>query len=230
MPWQYLWPLQMAERDDRPLLRRLLEVPDWRARYLANLREIATTTLTDEVIGRRIEDWRDAIADIVEYDAHSQRGVDAFEQEFATDGDDKPTANSLLGLIATRRKAILDDSAMTGSWPHVSDFEATYAVNRDGDPSLHVRCHAAGARIAKVRLHHDRGSFGAYDTTTMHDDGQHGDGAAGDGIYAGWLPKVRGGDTWRFWIEAVAEDSGHVDCLPAGGGALPMRWKAPKKN
>ncbi|HEX5053234.1 MAG TPA: CotH kinase family protein, partial [Planctomycetota bacterium] len=34
-------PLQMASRTDRPLLHRLLEVPAWRQRYLANLHELA---------------------------------------------------------------------------------------------------------------------------------------------------------------------------------------------
>jgi hypothetical protein len=63
----------------------------------------------------------------------------------------------------------------------------------------------------------------------MFDDGQHGDGEAHDGLYAAELPAVEAGQQWRFWIEAVAADSGHVDCLPAGGGAQPITWLAPKK-
>jgi hypothetical protein len=80
-----------------------------------------------------------------------------------------------------------------------------------------------------VRVHHDVGVFGSYATEAMRDDGQSGDGEAGDGTFGFSLPPVPAGERWRFWIEAVAADSGHVDCLPASGGALPATWVAPKK-
>ena len=48
-------------------------------------------------------------------------------------------------------------------------------------------------------------------TEPMRDDGKSGDGAAGDGTQAFSLPAAPAGETWRFWIEAVAADSDHVD-------------------
>ena len=221
-------PLAMADRDDRPLLRRLLEVPKWRARYLANLRELATATFTAEAVGARITKWHDAIAEIVKYDANIDGGIGAFEASFATDAQGRPAPGSLMATIEKRRAIILDDPAMDGSWPHASDIESTFAHNRDGEPALHVRCRVGESRIDKVWLHHDRGAFGAYASTAMYDDGRHGDGEAGDGVYAGWLPKAKNGDLWRYWVEAVATGSGHVDCLPAGAGAKPFRWTTPK--
>ena len=62
----------------------------------------------------------------------------------------------------------------------------------------------------------------------MHDDGQHGDGAANDGVYGAVLPPIAAGATWRLWAEATAQGSGHVACAPAGNGAQPLRWTAPK--
>jgi hypothetical protein len=187
------------------------------------------TVFDDDVIEGRVQKWRKTVAHIVERDVHTQKGYRAFERATTSNATGESVAESILGIIAGRRRVILDDPSMQGDWPIVSDVVTTFTRGPDGKPALHVRCHAAGRKIAEVRLHHDRGLFGAYDTSPMRDDGQSGDDKAGDGIYGGWLPATRAKDTWRFWVEAVAADSGHVDCVPAGGGARPSRWTAPDK-
>jgi len=222
-------PLQMADRADRPLLRKLLEVPAWRQRYLANLRELATTALHEDVIGARLESWRKLIDPLVAQDVHSLYGYEAFQRSFAKDEQGKPAPRSLLAVIAQRRQAILQDPALQGSWPVVSDLATKAQLGADGSYTLHVSCRAGGAKDREVLLHHDVGGFGSYATNAMRDDGQSGDGAAGDGVHAFALPPVPSGETWRFWIEAVAAESGHVDCLPPSGGAIPVIWVAPKK-
>ncbi|MEO6594548.1 MAG: CotH kinase family protein, partial [Planctomycetota bacterium] len=223
-------PLQMESRVDRPLLHRLLEVPTWKQRYLANLHELATTALADEVIAPRLAQWHDLAHPFVANDVHALFGYQAFEQAFAKDDNGKPAPRSMLGIIARRRQVILQDPALQGSWPSLSAPVTTAQLASDGSTQLTVACRADGATIAAVRLHCDRGMFGRFSITEMHDDGKHADGASGDGVYGATLPAVRGGTAWRFWIEAVAADSGHVDCLPAGNGALPFVWKAPVKN
>ena len=222
-------PLQGASRQDRPLLHRLLEVPAWRERYLANLRQLATTVMSDDVLGKRIAAWQTMIDPTVKGDVHSLFGYEAFQNSFAKNDEGKPAPRSLLATIAQRRKVILDDQALRGEWPAIADFESKAQRSPKGEFTLYLQCRVTGAKAREVRLHHDRGTFGSYDTTLMFDDGQHGDGEANDGLYAFALPAIEGGQQWRFWIEAVAADSGHVDCLPAGGGALPLSWVAPKK-
>ena len=222
-------PLQGASRQDRPLLHRLLEVPAWRERYLANLRELATNVMTDTVLGARLDAWRTLIEPVVQGDVHALYGYEAFQQCFAKDADGKPAARSLLAVIAQRRRAILDDAALQGAWPELGDFASAAQLGNDGRYTLHLRVKATGAKARTVRLHHDRGAFGAFTTVDMFDDGQHGDGAAGDGVFAFDLPAVEAGSTWRYWLEAVAAESAHVDCLPPGGGALPVHWTAPKQ-
>jgi hypothetical protein len=222
-------PLQGASRQDRPLLHCLLEVPAWRERYLADLRQLATTVMTDEVLGKRLATWQTMIAPIVEGDVHSLYGYEAFQNSFAKDEAGKPAERSILAVVAQRRKAILDDPALRGEWPAISDFASKAQLSSNGHFTLYLQCRVGGAKVREVRLHHDHGTFGSYDTAVMFDDGQHGDGEAHDGLYAAELPAVEAGQQWRFWIEAVAADSGHVDCLPAGGGAQPITWLAPKK-
>ncbi|MBL8753369.1 MAG: CotH kinase family protein [Planctomycetes bacterium] len=220
-------PLAGANRADRPLLKRLLEVPAWRERYLANLRELATVALAEEVIGERLDTWRKLLEPLVAVDAHSLYGLAAFQNQFAVDDQGKPAARSLPAILAQRRKAILDDAAMQGAWPVLATPKVTVQTKDDRSFVLSLVATTEGAPVGTVRVHFDRGAFGVYTTAEMFDDGQHGDGKAGDGTFGFSLPEIEAGSQWRWWLEAVAKDSGHVDCQPAANGALPFVWQAP---
>lgn len=105
-------PLQGATRADRPLLRRLLEVPAWRERYLSNIRGILDTALADATVAERLNKWHDAIAPFVARDQHSPYDAQAFERCFAVDQDGKPAPGSLRAVIEQRRAAILGSPEM----------------------------------------------------------------------------------------------------------------------
>jgi hypothetical protein len=184
--------------------------------------------MSDDVLGKQLAAWQTLLDPLVKVDAHSLFGYEAFRNAFAVDDAGQPAPRSLRAIVATRRKAILDDASMQGAWPELAEPKATVQVRGDGTFVLSLTCQAAGAKIAAVRLHADKGMFGSFTALDMLDDGQHGDGAAGDGVYGLSLPAVEGGTTWRYWLEAVAAESGHVDCQPASNGALPFVWTAPK--
>lgn len=222
-------PLEGAARADRPLLHKLLAVPQWRARYLANLRAIADVALREDAIAPQLAAWRQLLDPLVKADAHSQAGYEAFAQQFAVDDAGMPAPRSLLALIAGKRKAILDDKAMAGAVPTIGGLQATARAQGD-EHVVTVTCKAGGAALASVALHYDQGPFGNYATVAMLDDGQHGDGAANDGVYGAVLPPLEAGASWRFFAEATATASGHVACAPVGNGARPQRWDAPKKG
>jgi len=204
-----------------------MEVPAWKERYLANLRTIATA-LDESRIAPRLTAWHDLLAPLVAVDAHSLYGHEAFEKAFARDDAGKPAAGSLLAVIAQRRKVLLDDAAMAGTWPEVHDAKATAAVGNDGHFTLQVTARA-GKDHQQVRLWADRGDFGSYTLVDMVDDGKHGDGGANDGVFGASLPPVEGKTQWRWWVEVVGS-SGHVATAPAGNGALPFVWQAPNNK
>lgn len=225
-------PLAMAERADRPLLRRLLEIPAWRERYLANLRVLATTALTAEALAPRLDRWRALIDDVVAHEPHLPTGYEAFTRSFASE-DGKPAPRSLLAIVAQRRNTILGDAALRGAWPEVNALETKATLEADGTFTLQIACKAGGTQLAAVRLHAARGELGAWEAQELLDDGRHGDDARDDGVFGGSLTGIEAGSTRRFWIEAVAAESNHVACLPPGNGGRPAVWKAPrldKKN
>jgi hypothetical protein len=212
-------PLQMANRADRPLLRRLLEVPVWKERYLANLRAIAFA-LDDAAIAPRLASWQLLLEPVVKKDVHALYGYEAFAKAFAPDEQGAPAPGSLRAIIQSRRQALLADPAMQGAWPTVGDARGEVKAGATG-LALHVVCTAQDA--TSVQLRHDRGEFGAFASVPMHDDGQHGDGKAGDGVYGAMVPADddKKDSAWRWYVEAAAA-SGHLATAPAGNGAQPF--------
>ncbi len=199
-------------------------MPTWKQRYLANLRALAEA-MGDDQLGKRIATWRKLVEPLAKIDGHSLYGFDAFTNAFATDDNGKPAARSLMATVAQRRKAILDDASMQGAWPEAA--APAVAANGAGErATLTITCKAGGTRLAAVRLHTAPGAFGAFTTTEMVDDGKHGDGSAGDGVFGASVPAPADGTTMRYWVEAVAAESDHVACQPVSNGARPLVWPA----
>jgi hypothetical protein len=213
--------LAMLDDPARPLIRRLLAVPAWRERYLWFLHTIAATTLDDAVIGPRLDAWRQAVDGYVRQDAHSLYGYDAFARALAplasANADAGAADRSLRQVIAERRKVLLADPALQGPWPEIADL-VHERVDRDGTKVLRVTARCAGA--ARMTLHTAPGRVGAFGAVPMLDDGQHGDGAAGDGVFGATVPMPTGARQLRFYVEA-ALPSGRAACMPASGGAGP---------
>ncbi|MFO1078658.1 MAG: CotH kinase family protein [Planctomycetota bacterium] len=207
-------PLAFADRDDRPLLKRLLQVPRWRERYLADIRAIAQQAFAPEAIGPRIDAWQQLIGPIMATDVHAPMGARGFEQGVP----------ALKNTIAERRKRLLEDASLAGAWPTAGELQAKTTTDANGGASVHVTCRAGGegdVRIGEVVAHSAPGEFGAMTPMPMFDDGEHGDGATNDGVYGASIPAGADGVV-RVWVEVTAAKTGRVACLPAGGGALPL--------
>lgn len=209
-------PLAMAERADRPLLRRLLEVPAWRERYLANLRAIANA-MDEAKLAPRLQSWQELLDPLMAIDVHSQQGYQAFVNAFAKDDSGKPAPRSLLALIAQRRKAILDDTAMAGDWPTVAEAKAQAMTGDDGRPALRVSCKADGAGSAQLFV--GNGAFGAFTAMPM----QPGSG----GAFSATAPIAADAKVVRWYVEVKGANSPHLATAPMGNGAQPNVWKAP---
>ncbi|MBT7059158.1 MAG: DUF1566 domain-containing protein [Lentisphaerae bacterium] len=61
-------------------------------------------------------------------------------------------------------------------------------------------------------------SEGSAQAVTMLDDGQHGDGAVGDGVYGGQIPALSGGTAVHYYVSAT-DDEGNGATDPAGAPA-----------
>jgi len=84
-----------------------------------------------------------------------------------------------------------------------------------GDPvTLHIRLLDERSTGLSATLFHREDGITAFTATPMGDDGQHGDGLPGDGLFAVQLPARPDGTILEFYFE-VADASGHARVYPA---------------
>lgn len=198
-------PLVIAE-SGRPLAR-LLQVPAWRVRYLAFVRAMAEQGLDWTVLGPVLQRAHDAIDPLVAADEKALYGYEAFARSL----------EPLQSVIATRRAALLEHESMQQPWPEVADL--AHAVVRDGESAaVHVTAHATGAE--RVVLWWSDSRAEAFTPVSMHDDGQHGDGAADDGTWGAATPARPAEGRLHLFVEALAEDAA-VTFAPPGGSGRP---------
>jgi hypothetical protein len=86
-----------------------------------------------------------------------------------------------------------------------------YAALADGETSL------AGARVT-ARLAGPAGAAGA--SLRLYDDGRHGDGAAGDGMYAARVPVADQAGLWTVRVEADGRDAAGQSFARTGGSGF----------
>jgi hypothetical protein len=79
-----------------------------------------------------------------------------------------------------------------------------------------------GLASVNIRYQVNGGGYGRF-TVQMFDDGSHGDGAAGDSIFGGYIPSYDPDTDINFYVEAT-DDSGAVTTDPAGGPAAPLSY------
>ena len=104
-------PLVAAADESKPLLSKLLAVPEYRARYLSLVRQLAETWLDWKTLGPVVERYHGLIAPEVVADTRKLDSTEAFQgaltQEASAGGG--PPGHSTIGLktFADQRRAYL---------------------------------------------------------------------------------------------------------------------------
>ncbi len=206
-------PFYNASKVNYPLLNRLLSVPMWRQRYLAHLRTIIEEEMNPEVCNAMLDNYKAMIAPYVQADPKKLYSYAQFESE----------VNVLKNRIATRRSTLLSNPEVSQIAPSIQEV---FWQNTDGEPWGQIRPDqpvyvtarvSSNTGIFEVNLFYSNQLTGNFTPIPMYDDGQHRDGAAGDGIFGATLPAQSAGSWVRFYLEAVANNSARsVSYEPAG--------------
>lgn len=95
------------ELETRPLIARILAVPEWRAMYLDEVRRLATVELDWGVLGKRVDAYRELIVEAVDqdpFDPDRRAFLDSIE------GGDR----SLESIARQRREFLLGHASLQG--------------------------------------------------------------------------------------------------------------------
>lgn len=179
---------------NKPVLSRLLSVPELRQRYMAHYR-VASRNLNWTYFGPIFTAHRNRIAAHVQADPKKIYTFALFEQNFTSTvnlGQPGLAGGTLVGLqtfVQDRASFLNPIAELQAQGPTVSEVRATIDTPTPSTPVfITARALPSGSSVAQVRLHYRPNAQSRYLDVAMLDNGASGDGAAGDGVYGAQLP------------------------------------------
>ena len=221
-----LEPFYNADNPDRPLMYRLFQVPQLKARYRHHLKTITEEWITWDKVGPLVERYAALIRDEVKKDVRKHSSSEAFEKGLIqTSSDGRRPKLGLKPFTMGRREFLLNHPEVNLPAPKiVSVTEIDEAKSTD---STRIAAETTGETLAKtVVLWFADGKNEPYNHVAMLPEGQ-----AGDGVFAAAIPAQLAGKKIRYYVEARSGGKEMTsDFYPARAAANPMtfRVKAPK--
>lgn len=206
-------PFKNTTNVNYPLLNKLLNIPEWRQRYLAHYRTILHETFTTEKANALIDTIDARIKALVSSDTKKLYPYSQY-----TSG-----VPGLKTFVANRRAYLLNNAEVAQvaptivSAPFYNSTLEEYKPPVANEPAIIQATVTSTNGINAVNLYYATGLVGNFNVTSMYDDGTHDDGASGDGIFGGQIPGYGSQTFVRYYIEAIANNAAFsVSYLPTG--------------
>jgi len=191
-------PLHRADDPCLPLLYRLLQVPEWRQRYLAHCRTIVEDFMHPDRVLPKIAfyadlidtfELNDPIGDSLYLYQEFQSGINSLNS-YVMQRYDFLHNHPLLDVVACE---MMEEQK---SMPDSSVFNPT------SQDSVFISVSVSGPLARKVYAYYSNGLGKSFQRVRMFDDGMHGDGAAGDRRYGVAIPPHPAQTTVVYYFEA----------------------------
>jgi len=178
---------------NKPVLSRVLAVPQLRQRYMAHYRS-ALRDMNWAYFGPRFAAQRALIDAAVQADPKKLYTYSAFQSNFTSTVNlgSGFSGGNIVGLeqfINQRASFLAGNAELNAQGPTINNAQASSTAPAPGQSVwISAQVLPAGNPIAAVELHYRPSITGVYLRTPMRDDGLSGDGLAGDGVYGALLP------------------------------------------
>jgi hypothetical protein len=196
-----------------PLMNKIMQVPEFRQRYLAHCRTIINEYMDLDLIHEKIDFYADLINDL---EADDPVGDQLFSYDQFLEG-----VEELKAFFVQRRNFLLNHGAINRVPLDIS--AVSYFTNGEeyqapsASEEVSVNATIGGGNIESVHLYYGEGLMGAFQKVEMFDDGQHNDGEANDGVFGAKIPTFAAGSYVRYYVEAIkADNSGTRSYEPVG--------------
>lgn len=194
-----LSPVQGATGNNRPLLYRLLSLPELRQRYLAHMRTVLAEYFNPGTLTPMINAFH----------ALSITSVMADPNKSYTMGTYTNDLNALKAYVTNRYNFLRNHAELTPLQPNIEWVSGpTSPVYPTNAANLTARVVPNGnSGVGSVWLYFRDKSYGRFTVREMFDDGAHGDGAAGDGVYGAVTTNFPAGNRIHYYVEARATNT-----------------------
>lgn len=201
-----------ADNENYPLLYRLMQVPEYRQRYLAHLRTVIDEMLDADLTSELIDYYSSMIDAEVQLDDKKLYSYAQF-----TSG-----LNTLETMLTTRRTTLNNNVEVNTTGAAISDAVMMSNQGEWASPLENEMAHITAAvsspdGLFAVNLYYSDDAVGNFTRVQMLDDGNNNDGSAGDGIFGASIPGYAMGTLVRFYIEAAENNMAKTRTyLPVG--------------
>lgn len=193
-------PLLYADDATRPLIQRLLSDPKYRKTYLSYYRTMLDEHFVSGAFARRVAELQAMIQPAVAEDRNWYYGPEAFQASRETVIGKRSQIPGLVAFMRERVDWLKGQPVYTVQPPKIQDIAVATRPQFSRERLTDYRITARLSDFTTAAyLHYQLGNE-AWQLTEMKDDGQHEDGAAGDGVYGAIVP-ARGMDI-NYYLEA----------------------------
>ncbi len=191
-----------ADDANYPLLYRLMQVPEYRQRYLAHMR-----TVVDELLDA---DGTAALIDF--YDNLINAEVQLDTKKLYSYAQYTSGLTSLQSIITTRRNTLNGNSEMNTDGAAISNVTMNSNQGEWMSPLADEIAHITSSvntpdGLFAVNLYYSNNAVGNFTLVQMMDDGNNNDGSANDGVFGASIQGYVLGTLVRFYIEAVENNT-----------------------
>jgi hypothetical protein len=189
-----LSPVQGAASTTRPVLYKLLAIPELRQRYLAHMRTALAESFHPDVLIPVVDRTVALTADAIAADPKKGITMTAYTND----------VNALKTFIRLRYAYLTNHAELKPVPPTIVEvFDPSPKPTALEVPFVTARVESYGAEgIDSVWLYHRGASYGRFTRVQMFDDGAHADGAAGDGAFGAATAIYPAGTKVRYYVEA----------------------------
>lgn len=193
-----LSPISGSTDPNRPVLQKLLSNAELRQRYLAHMRTVLEEAFQPSKLVPFIEQQSALSVDAIAADPKKGFTMQAY-------------TNSVLSLkqfVTNRYNFLMASPYLTPVPPVIAAVAPPVNVTAADAPFVTAEVSGAGGYgIQSVWLYHRPKAYGKFARVQMLDDGAHGDGGSGDGIFGGAADHYPAGTKVRFYVEARSDNS-----------------------
>ena len=204
--------------ESRPLYWNILQVPEYKDRLSFYLNQIIEEHYKESVLFPKLDALKIMLAPSVEDDIYYAMdygfSIDDFNKSFSQALPYFHTPIGIKSFIATRRSTAINQLEINDIAPIIREVK----TNHPTIPELiAIRCFVEDDQaIVHVQAFVEWNGTGTIEPIDMHDDGQHLDGEASDGMYGCVLPPAGTCSVLTFTI-AAADTNGNQDIDPVCG-------------
>ncbi len=188
-----LSPVQGSTGTNRPVISRLLAVPELRQRYLAHMRTVLEEAFNPSRLTPLIQELHRLSVAAVGADTRKGYTMLAYTNDL----------NALRSFVTNRHRFLTNHAELRPRPPAITEVVAPVSPVAGTPVTVNARVTSAGEDgLDSVWLYYRPGPTGRFTRTAMLDDGAHADGAAGDGVFGAPVEGYLAGTKVRYYLEA----------------------------